>query len=156
MILLPAGLAIPKKVSASGHLYWRIAVTAVTSGSNPNVNELEFRLTSGGADQTSGGTAIESAHLSSFVPARAFDNNSTTCWVAAGASPWWIGYQFASPVSIHEIALTAYVTGDGGTSAQSPKDFTIDYSDNGSSWTTASTVTGQVSWTSAQQRLFSF
>lgn len=132
------------------HAYWRIYVTANSSGTNSTeVAEVQFRAAAGGADQATGGTAIQQAG-STGVAARAFDDSTATYWTDSTAYPKWVGYHFAAPVSVAEVAITS-----GGTSSNwVPNTFTVDYSDDGVTWVTLASFAGQT-WTgNLQTRTF--
>lgn len=134
------------------HLYWRINVTA-TSSSHVTVAELVMRSTVGGADLCVGGTG--SASAASNPVANAFDKNNNTAWGAFDNPVQWLRYQFPSTVAVSVVEITAENGGVAGVSA-SPRDFTIQFSDDGSTWTTAATITGQTGWTAGQKRTFTF
>lgn len=83
---------------------------------------------------------------------RAFDLNFTDSgWLDFGSSPpRWVGVQFASPKEILQFGITASHNYPDGT----PKDFKLQYSDDGSSWSDAASVTGQTGWGFIETRLF--
>jgi hypothetical protein len=117
---------------SSPHSYWRLRMLSNTGGAvaSPNINlaEVEFRATMGGADQASGGSTIESGDGGSGV-ANAFDNNSSTYWSApTTVLDSWVGYQFTSAVSVEQVAITS-------TGTYQPRDFVVEWSDNGTTWT---------------------
>nr|WP_295378348.1 DUF2163 domain-containing protein [Pseudoxanthomonas sp.] len=111
------------------HTYWRVNVSAIQSGSRVRVYELEMRATKGGADQCAGGTASASTTNGVNVASRAFDNSTSLFWEATGTSGW-IKYQFAAPVDVLELVVTALATGG-------PKTFTLEWSDDDVAWTSA-------------------
>lgn len=138
--------------SAGGHLYWRLNVSA-TSSTHVTLAELVMRSAVGGADLCVGGAA--SASLANNPAANAFDKSNATSWGAFGSPAQWLRYKFAAPVSVGVVELTAEPGNVAGVNA-SPKDFTIQWSDDGTSWTTAATITGQTGWTANQKRTFTF
>ncbi len=123
------------------HAYWRVNVTA--SNSHCSAWEIEMAAAIGGPDQCTGGTAIASSnHASSGGAATAFDGVlADPGWYSGSGTSGWIGYQFASPVRVAEVRIAARMS-----YSQSFRDFTIQYSDDGSSWFTAATYTNQTSW----------
>jgi hypothetical protein len=139
-----------------GHAYWRIYITAVQGGTGPNcsIGEMEFRATPGGADQASGGTAIANGFFDPYTPASAFDNSNFTRWASPGGQPSWLGYQFPSPVVVEQVAVRAPDI-DNYASSQMIKDFEFQWSDDGSSWTTAATYSGESTLAALEQRLYS-
>lgn len=118
------------------HTYWRLLMLGNHgTGNGFAIAESEFRATPGGSDQTGSGTASDSDHFSSpFTAAMAFDHNSATMWVTVGdsnippAGSHWMQYQFTTPVKLAEV------TAQGRNDAfyeQSPTQFMVQYSDNG-------------------------
>lgn len=118
----------------AAHLYWRLNVTSIANPPTGAVKiaELQFYDASGSALAT-GGTASASTTGGGTTAAQAFDANFSTYWQST-TIPAWLRYQFASAVDVRTVRL---IWGDIWPYA--PKDFTIDYSDDGSSWTTAGT-----------------
>jgi hypothetical protein len=80
-----------------------------------------------------------------FASANAFDNNSASLYHANTNNTAILGYEFDDSVSV----LQVYIEPRASAPAQSPEDFTLQYSADGVNWTTALTVTGQTGWTSA-------
>lgn len=118
------------KSGSAGHRYWRLNISANGGAGSTLVEELEFREVAGGADVTGTGTAIGS-HAS---PGNAFDNNTGTAYNPAAASGVTIGWDFGAGngKNIVEVAIT---TSAATTLAALPKDFTLEYSDDGAAWT---------------------
>ena len=149
---------VPLPSGATGaltaHRYWRVRAFSINM-SILSLRELEFRATVGGATQTTGGTALASSSFSGTTPANAFDGaatewSSNTGDVSSGDGAW-IGYQFAAPVSVREIALTAHsLTGEGLRAGF------VEYSDDGVLWRRAWRLPAQTAWTAGQQRIFAF
>ena len=77
---------------------------------------------------------------SSAGPERALDLNYATYWGTLNvAGPWWWQYTFPAgqEADVVGFSITPYSTGGA-----QPRDFTLQYSDNGTTWTTLITVTG--------------
>ncbi len=122
--------------------YWRINVTLNNgSASNWSLTEVVFRTVPGGPQVATGGTASASTTLGGYPASNAFDGNLSNLYVAT-QSTGWLQYDFGASnlVAIAEIAI---VSRFDGFQTDSPRDFQVQYSDNGSSWTTAWSVTGQ-------------
>lgn len=142
------------------HAFWRVrtdrnAASSSGSGAVTSVNEIEMRATPGGANMCAGGTAI-ALNVNATTPAsRAFDgsldyiNNSTVSLDAS--QPWWIGYEFPSPVEVQEVAIWRQQYSDGYIRA--PGTVYIDYSDDGSAWTNAAIYLA-VDWAASGPNLF--
>lgn len=134
------------------HRYWRLNVTA-TDGTYVSFAEIELRESIGGADVTGAGTATASFNEAGNTPANAVDNNTTTKWGTYNQTPpqWW-AYDFGAG-NAFDIKAVLITPRQDGYYAESPKTFTIDYSDNGTDWTTAKSIVGYV-WANATQRTF--
>jgi len=136
----------------AAHEYWRINVTANDGDVNfLAIAEMEMRATIGGADQAVGGTATASASDGSSPPGNAFDNNSTTRWsTPVGTLTGWLRYQFTSPVDVVEYTIQAHPT----TPARSPRDFTLESSDDGIVWSPEDLRSGETGWTNGEIRVY--
>lgn len=149
----PAGGGGTETASAR---YWRIRVTDSHSTDTifTNFSEIQFRATVGGADQATGGTASASSVLSGNVSSRAFDDDNATQWISNSgeAGPQWIAYDFGDEVDVKEIYLRP---GSNGTlAARGPRDFDVQYSSDGGSWTTLDTITGEAAWSASESRTY--
>src|SRR4051794_22558519 len=116
------------------HAYWRINVTRAISTVAGIADWAMFDGT-GTPIATTGGTASASSSFGSLLPANAFDSNQATYWLSNGAYPQWLQYQFASPVDVVSFSLTSPATGSFND-YKTPIDFSLRYSDDGSTWTT--------------------
>lgn len=133
----------------AAHRYWRVYITLATGTPHLDISEIEFRSSIGGADQCNGGTAIYSAQTSGFEASKSFDNTTSTTWYIDQNSfplPQWIGYDFGvgNAKDIVEFALTCWAV------SESPKDFQLQWSDNGVSWTSAIYRAGET-WSATGQ-----
>ena len=135
----------------AAHSYWRINVTTNDGDANfLAIAEVEMRATKGGADQCSGGTPSASTSGGSNPATLAFDNITGTHWATNGVTTGWIRYQFAAPVDVLQYVITAQQLGP----TRAPRNFTLEYSDDGSSWTVTDTRTGQTGWVGLESRVF--
>src|SRR5436190_4673532 len=137
------------------HSYWRINITANNGdGSNVTSGKVYMYNDFDRINKAIGGTPVGSgAGVSGNVLANSFnyaDANIDSIWIEAGTSGY-IGYHFASPVEINGIFVRARHT----ALTQMLKDFSIDYSDDGSSWTQAWSETGKL-FPDIHQGLFSW
>lgn len=114
------------------HEFWRVNMTeGQNTGQVRVVAELEMAEVEDGPDLCSGGTPIGS-HGSALDKSYAFDGDQNTDWSSGGSATGWIGYQFNTPVDLAQIRLA------GGGMLQNGLRFgTVDYSDDGTTWTTA-------------------
>lgn len=135
----------------AAHLYWRLNIAAVDGGTLIGIAEIEMRTSPGGANVATGGTATAAAEQVGSEASKAFDANGATNWlITAAVTTGWVRYQFASAQDIVEHAITAA----NATPNRTPKNWIIQWSDDGSNWTTAAIVAGQEAWTASEQRVF--
>lgn len=141
----------PSSGAAPGHRYWRINVTAnAGSGASTSFAEVEMRTSVGGADVTGSGTASGGGGFTGSTPANAFDNNSSTLYAPSGSSGW-LKYDFGVNKDIVEIAISH---GGGAGITTMPQTFTIQYSDDDSSWTTLGSTINAYGWIDNATRVF--
>jgi hypothetical protein len=133
----------------SAHAYWRLYVSANNGDGYVNFSEIEMMAVAGGADQCAGGAAFGDGSTYDS-PDNAFDNNIAVSHVSAGV-PSWVGYHFASAVDIVEVSLVAVRL----ETSRAPKDFLIQWSDDGSAWTTTTTIVNQTDWAIEEKRVYS-
>lgn len=119
------------------HRYWRVNVTTNGGGASTLFEELEFRVIAGGPDVTGSGTAISGGSFTGGTPANAFNNSTATSYNPSGSSGY-IGYDFGAGNG-KAIAEVAFLTSASTTLTALPKDFTLEWSDDGSTWTVQNT-----------------
>lgn len=134
------------------HAYWRVLVSTNNGYAYTNLVELMFD----GAQATGGSPVFSSQYDATWSAEKAFDG------VVAGDFGWssvindiagaYIGYAFAAPRSVGSVTIVARTSGAGLTGM--PKDFAIQSSDDGATWTTEWSVTGQTGWTANETRTF--
>lgn len=146
----------PPVYGAGEHRYWRI-LFADNDGSAlyDGIEEMEYRATVGGADQTIvGGGGAFNITASSFIngsnaPYMAFGDNIER-WLSASAGASWLRYDFVTPVTVKQVSII----GPRTVITASPKDFFIQWSDDDLNWVTALAVTGETGWAIDVPRLF--
>jgi hypothetical protein len=124
------------------HRYWRITITQSTSGADNLISlyEMEMRGVAGGADLCNGGTPAASHNDATAY--KLFDNNNSLYWSNGGpAATCWFEYDFSGgDVEIKQLwFLPRY-------SSQSPTDFSLSSSDNGSTWNEEAVWSGISGW----------
>lgn len=155
--MIPGAVAGSRRRSggaAPSARYWRINVTKTWQDPNPylSIAEIEMRATHGGADQTTGKTfTADNSHTSGPI-ANINDDNAANIWTTITALPHWAVCDFGSAVTVTEVAITARSDGF----RYEPKDFTIDYSTDNVSWTTAFTQTNAPGWAGGDTKVFSW
>lgn len=135
LLLLGAGGSGSAAVSPGGpttgaHRYWRVNVTAATSACS--IAELEFWLDGTTKHTITGGTVIASG-TGAGAAADVFNGNLSDFWYSGNVNSGWIGYDFG-PGNDKAVSMVAIC---GRAGVQYPTAWTVDYSDDGSSWTTA-------------------
>lgn len=138
--------------------WWRVYITEANSEGYGSICELEFLDGNGVRYSLAGGTPVASSEFNaSHSAAYAFDglvNNDAggNVWAPSNSTPpSWLGYQHANAVDVRAIRITARRTENA---TQSPKTFAIQCSDDGSTWTTVWSESGQTGWTGYEQRTF--
>ena len=132
----------------------------VATGANASIGELtpitligtDLPSTITPADQCAGGTpSADSEFGAGYEATKAFDDNLGTSWVTTStACPHWIRYQFGSGKVIIQYSIyprTGYLD-------YSPKDFKLQGSNNGSSWTDIDSRTGITDWVAGVRKYF--
>lgn len=135
----------------AAHTYWRLNVSANNGGANLSVAELGLYVAGGASSATTGGTPTASTSNGSQTADKGFDASTSTYWQATTTSGQ-LQYQFASAVDITSYAVSA--RNDSNQPTQAPKTWTLQYSDDGSAWTTVDTVDKQTSWAQGDTRLY--
>ena len=130
-------------------LLWGVNVTN-NNGGWLNIDELEFRATSGGATLCTGGAQLaDKCTSASWLPSFAFNASTATSWQAgAGATTGKLWYCFNTAPNPSYAAMKGWTS---GASTDMPKDFTFFYSLDGITETTVYTKTGET-WTNGQVR----
>lgn len=139
----------------TGHRFWRVYISAVQSGPYTSIQELEFRASVGGASLCVGGTPYGSSFVAGQPPEYAFDGNLSNpinAWTA-GAPDQWVLYHFPQHVTVAEVSILPQNRSD--LLNRSPKDFKVQHSDDGVTWTDAATFTGVAGWTLGVPKQFS-
>lgn len=98
-----------------------------------------------GAREYWAGTYPDSAY-------KVFDYDVGTYYRKYGTTEF-IAWKYFDPVEILEFKIQASPA--NGQENEAPKDFTLEYSDDGQSWTPAATVTGETGWSVSEIRSFS-
>ncbi len=77
----------------------------------------------------------------------AWDDDSST---VAGGGAGWTGVQTQSPFT----PTALHIVSENGASNQGPKAFTLDYSDDGITWTTLSAWSNEINWIPQERRVY--
>jgi hypothetical protein len=124
---------------AHSHAYWRITMYRGDAAGKPRqgFSAMAFKDDTGSPISTSGGTAIESGHASTFPVSNLFDGVDSTYWAGVstgGINAIWGGIQFTAPQKVRQIGLqnTANQLSVGNTGT--PRQAIIEWSDDGVTW----------------------
>jgi hypothetical protein len=109
-----------------------------------------------GVDVTSGETFSASSTGSTGAVSQAFDNSTAHGWGTSSSATGWVKVDFgvSDERTIVQYTMIGY-TAAVNSAAKSPRDFTLQGSNNDSDWTTLNTQTG-VTWSDGQKREYSF
>ena len=141
-----AGVMAGRQSAVPGYRYWRIYVTAsYSNGTAVLIEEIEARLTLGGATATTPTTPMYASYQDSPSPiggsaTGAVDNSTSGYWSAsANGPPWWIEMDLGAPVNVAQIAIRRYNNSLGFAAA--PRVFKIQKSNDRVSYVDAASIT---------------
>lgn len=147
------------------HRYWKLNITA-NDGSALYMGLTELQLfDTSGVNRTAGSSGTLWVSSSGEINAsnqhvNAVDGNLVDSgWLSAvAASPQFISFdtQLAGapvPVGPYEVSKIR-IYGSHNVPSASPRDFQLQWSDNGTDWTTVLSVTGQSGWAANEMREF--
>ncbi|WP_274626579.1 hypothetical protein [Arvimicrobium flavum] len=101
------------------------------------------------ASAPAGHVALASAELGGGETWRAFNKTSGDRWVANFVNPSWVQRKTPTAVRCREYAIQAAASEQN----RAPNTFTLQGSNNGSSWTTLDTRSG-ITWSSGERKVF--
>ncbi|NQU33838.1 MAG: tail fiber domain-containing protein [Bacteroidetes bacterium] len=107
-----------------------------------------------GSDLCSGGTVTASSSYTTYIAERSVDDNNSTEWLCNNALPSTLQYDLGSGNSKRIAKYRVYYSHPSSYD-HSPKDWTFQSSDDGSSWTTLDTQTSQ-DWTADGWKDYTF
>lgn len=150
LLMAAAGAVAP---GGAAYRYWRIFIaTSNNSGDYMSLAEIELRAAIGGADLTSSSTpaTASSQNSPSYAPSYTVDNSldqSSSVWISltTGMTDQWLRYDLGTPTVVLEVAMYPQTN----VPTRSPKDFTIQGSNDGTNFTDVRSFTGITGWTSA-------
>ena len=146
--------------AAAGFQYWKLNITAINSGANVALTLIELK--SGGVNQIPAMTSntAPSPNVITFTAEtsnkafHAVDQNAGTFgWAPSFVNPtfWMINFGAGNKITADTLVLKNHT----GTATVSPSDFTLQVSNDGVSFTTVLTVSGQ-SWSANQTITYTF
>jgi hypothetical protein len=138
----------------SAHTYWRVNVSANNSGVYLTISELRFLDAGNNNNMGLKVAALYSAQLNAGgdnSAEAAFDSNNATKWACSGAVGY-LGVQFSSAIEVTHVTIVGTLSGEA---SYAPRDFAVQFSDDGIVWETALAITSQTSWGINETRSFS-
>ncbi len=120
---------------------YRVGVGTTTPSGRFEVATIKHNGTYG-SDLCSGGTASASSYYQTYTPDRAFDDQTTTEWLSDNSLPGYLQYDFGEGNN-KRIAKYRIYYEHPSSYDHSPNDWTFEASNDGSTWTTLDTQTGQ-------------
>lgn len=93
-------------------------------------------------------------YSSSYEAWQAFDFSNTSMWISGVfQTPAWIGYQWLDG---RTRTVTAYAITfvNGSLTSRAPRDWTLQGSNNGSTWTVVDSRSAQTGWSGSSRRAF--
>lgn len=131
--------------------YWRIVVFEIQTTSNdfPGVQRLHLRTTIGGANVATVGANWSFNSLGTGSGNNLVSGGDTRA-ANIGDGPWILTYDFGSATTIREIEMQA-----DSTVGNTPSDFSVQWSNDGITWTTMAQFTAPA-WTASEVRQFSW
>lgn len=128
----------PKGIGAA-HRFWRLNVSQNWGSATFGFGNIQMRATPGGPNIAIGGSAIASGY--NYYPAsQSFAGQPSSSFPGwrCDRTSGWIGYRFPFPVKLAQITYQQIV--NGGFSS-TPRNMTIEFSDDAVTWTVARTLT---------------
>lgn len=102
-------------------------------------------------------TASSQYDTTNYLPWKAFNNtnaNSTDCWITvSGTKTGWLQVKLDSAKKVNSFAIASRYTADA---TASPKDFSLQASNDGTTFIDLTTITGETGWGTAETRTYKF
>jgi hypothetical protein len=149
----PAGHIETSSFSNSiAYQHYRVDVTANGGDAYTSIAEITFDTIEGFGNAGILSTTASSYYGAGLEPDKAFDANYGTQWHSTSDMPCWIKAHLKTATAVHTCSITIL---DYSTN-RSPRDFTIEGSNDDSTWTVLDTVTGSGGWAPNETRVFPF
>lgn len=145
VVVFEAGSGDPEPPAALPHRYWRISfIQNGPPGSGYlGLSDLLLAATPGGPSIATGGTALGSGDYQAGSAGNAFDgNNASIVQWSNSDFQRWLGYDFGVPVTVNEIGIRP----NKDDLSRTPRDFAVEWSDDGLTWTSANWYVKYNSW----------
>lgn len=101
------------------------------------------------ANTVPSGTASSKGNYGAFYPWKAMDKviDEPSFWLTTSSNlPSWLRYQLPTAKTVTSYTIMASIDPPNVSAERSPKDWTFEGSNDGSSWDVLDTVTGETTW----------
>ncbi len=147
------------------YAYYKFECTEI-GGTNDylQIYELQFLYDAGIVltdltTSSSGGVSDSSATLDGYPGANAFDGLRSASghrWLANVGADMYVTYRFNEPTAVNLLGVFNAGAGAWSYDTRAPKDWTFQASNDGTTWTTLDTQTGETGWGEGEVRYYSF
>lgn len=147
------GTLPPETPGQMAHKYWRVYCRANNGDGYTGLTEVYFRDVAGVEFPPTDGVIIKSGEAPNGAigyAVQAFDRVLTNRWEVPIAVGAWIGIQYATAVKVRRLSLTS----GNQYPAQMMKNFDIQWSDDGITWTTRWSHDNITAWGTSETRNF--
>lgn len=132
--------------AAAAYRYWRVFLQNNDGDSTYlAVSEIELRGSLGGADLTTTTTPVTALNSSGGFAVNVVDNGTATAWISGIKTSNWLLFDMGSAVFVAQVAMYP----QAAALTRSPKDFTIQGSNDGTTFTDVKAFTNVTGWTAA-------
>lgn len=91
----------------------------------------------------------------SFPPSSAFDDSNSSAWFADKSPSPWLRYVYSTPTLVGVYKIMGYSSSAAlSTQGRAPKAWSLQASNDGTTWTTLDTRSGQINWGDQEDRQF--
>ena len=152
-----AGVMVQKKAVVTGptYRYWRLSISA-QNGDNryAGLGEIQLRPVAGGATATTAQTPVSSsiASYAGWPLSNLVDGDLSTPWISASAPafPFTVTLDLGLPTAINEVAISPQES----TTIWAPSAFSVQGSDNGTTFSTVKSFSSVTQWVDGQFMTF--
>ena len=152
-----AGVMVSKQAAVTGpaYRYWRLSISALNENNgNASLGEIQLRPVVGGPTATTTQTPISSSIASypGYPLSYLVDGDISTPWISASAPafPFTVTLDLGLPTAINEVAICSQPS----VPSRAPSAFSVQGSDNGTTFSTVKSFSSVTQWVDRQFRTF--
>lgn len=125
--------------------YWRIFVQTNNGGNLISLGEVQLRATVGGSDLTTTSTPVTASNAANAPVTNIRDNDTATLWATGVGvtTDSWVRLDLGTTQTVLQVAMYPQST----LLNRAPKDFIIQGSDDGTTFTDVKAFTDVTGWT---------